>query len=131
MLCSQKPWGEETIIQELQRKGSFAYGINKDDVLIGYALAYTVLDELNIVDVGVRPEYRGKGVGTELMTCMLKNAAHINVKKVFLEVRKSNEAAIRLYKKLGFSVVFTRKNYYQDNGEDALIMDCMLKSSSN
>ena len=131
MLCSQKPWGEETIIQELQRKGSFAYGINKDDVLIGYALAYTVLDEINIVDVGVRPEYRGKGVGTELMTCMLKNAAHINVKKVFLEVRKSNEAAIRLYKKLGFSVVFTRKNYYQDNGEDALIMDCMLKSSSN
>ena len=125
-LCSPAIWTKKAIKEELKRAGAFSFGVYKDDNLRGYVLAYLILDELNIVDVGVHPEYRCHGIGTKLISDVLKEALQKKAQKVFLEVRKSNETAIRLYKKLGFVETGLRKMYYQDNGEDGLSMSLDL-----
>ena len=72
--------------------------------------------------MAVSPEYRRKGVGDALMEVMLKVTEESGVLSHTLEVRKSNAGALRLYEKHGFKIAGERKGYYEDNGEDALIM---------
>lgn len=85
--------------------------------VVGYVGLERIEGEIHIINMAVRPGERGKGYGEELMENVL------NAKDVFfLEVRASNRVAQRLYEKYGFKSVGVRKNYYQDNGEDAFIM---------
>jgi len=87
------------------------------DKIVGYIGIEKIADETHIINMAVDPDYRKQGIGTKLIEAIL------NDKDVFfLEVRVSNVAAQRLYKKFSFDVVGTRKKYYQDNNEDAYIM---------
>lgn len=72
--------------------------------------------------MAVRPEWRGKKAGTYLMQQMMAFAFAEGVKDMTLEVRESNQIARSLYEKLGFKVEGLRKNYYEDNKEDAILM---------
>ena len=90
--------------------------------IAGYAGMWIVLDEAHITNVGVLPEYRGKGIGVMLMNRQVKDSIIAGAIKMTLEARVSNEVAINLYKKLGFTQVGIRKRYYEDNNEDAVIM---------
>ncbi|MFA4858532.1 MAG: ribosomal protein S18-alanine N-acetyltransferase [Candidatus Margulisiibacteriota bacterium] len=88
-----------------------------DGKLAGYIGIEHVLDEAHIINLAVNPLYRRRGIAAALVQHVLKDA-----KSFFLEVRKSNTAAIKLYEKIGFQVIDERKNYYADNQEDALVM---------
>ena len=83
---------------------------------------WLVLDEGHITNIAVHPDYRGRGIGEKLVLAMLELARNSGIAGVTLEVRVSNNAAKKLYNKLGFVDSGIRKGYYSDTGEDAVIM---------
>ncbi len=97
----------------------------KDNQVIGF-LMYTELEETaDVVDIVVKEEYRQKRVASCLLDAMISELKD-SVKLLTLEVRKSNVAAISLYKKFGFEIINTRKKYYA-NQEDAYLMGRRLE----
>lgn len=92
------------------------------DPIVGFAGMWMAFDEAHITTIGVDPESRGKGLGELLLVAMVDEALRRGAGWLTLEVRTSNVAAQTLYRKYGFTVHGTRKRYYSDNNEDALIM---------
>jgi ribosomal-protein-alanine N-acetyltransferase len=88
----------------------------------GYAGLWLMVDEAHITTIGVRPRFRGLGYGELLLITLIEAALDINARWLTLEVRVSNETAQKLYRKYGFHDAGTRRRYYSDNNEDALIM---------
>jgi len=95
--------------------------------LVGYLIFRQVDEEAEILRLGVKKEFRRKGIGEKLLKKAEELVSTQGGKVIYLEVRKSNEPAINFYKKQNFSIVSVRKNYYPD-GEDALIMRKVLKN---
>lgn len=91
---------------------------------IGYAIILEVLDEATLMDIAVSRIWRGAGVGQRLIDALFDIATKKNTKEIWLEVRESNASAISLYKKNGFELIETRKNYYssEQGKEHASIM---------
>ena len=89
---------------------------------IGFAGMWLAFDEAHVTTIGVDPLHRGQGLGELLLLCMFDEAIARGANWLTLEVRVSNTAAQALYKKYGFATHGTRKRYYSDNNEDALIM---------
>lgn len=113
------------MIKEVERDGSspFAKYIEyiEDGKVIG-TLAYSLIyDRMEIDNIEVNELYRGKGIGTKLMSYLVSVAIQNRVINITLEVRKSNNIAISLYKKFGFREVAIRKFYYGD--EDGILME--------
>jgi ribosomal-protein-alanine N-acetyltransferase len=79
----------------------------------------------HVVSIAVMPEHRRKGIAKALMTAAMEGMRHCNAKQCYLEVRLTNEAAVELYKKLGFEISRTVHGYYAD-GEDAYVMSLKL-----
>ena len=90
--------------------------------IIGFAGMWVLYDEAHLTTIGVEPAFRGRGLGELLLGAMFDEAVRRGANWLTLEVRVSNEAAQSLYRKYGFTVQGTRKRYYSDNNEDALIM---------
>jgi [ribosomal protein S18]-alanine N-acetyltransferase len=88
----------------------------------GYGGFWLIEDEAHISTIAVHPDYRSQGLGELLLAGMLERAIFLNAQYSVLEVRVSNESAIKLYRKYEFDVVGQRKNYYRDNNEDAYLM---------
>jgi len=97
---------------------------------LGFLVAWHVVDELHVLNVATAPEVRRRGIGAVLVEAALAFATESGVRLVLLEVRRSNEPAIRLYEKFGFVVSGVREKYYADNDEDALEMQRTLASRS-
>ncbi|MRG92674.1 ribosomal protein S18-alanine N-acetyltransferase [Polyangium spumosum] len=93
---------------------------------LGFLVAWHVVDELHVLNVATAPAVRRRGIGAVLVEAALAFAVESGVRLVLLEVRRSNEPAIRLYEKFGFSVSGVREKYYADNDEDALEMQRVL-----
>jgi ribosomal-protein-alanine N-acetyltransferase len=93
---------------------------------VAYLVTWHVADELHILNVATSPPFRRRGIARALMDQALEYARSHAIRIVVLEVRRSNAAAIRLYRTLGFFVTSLRRNYYNDNGEDALDMMLVL-----
>ena len=91
----------------------------------GYVLATVVLDEANIDRVAVKVKYRGQKIAYNLIKSLESELTLKGVKRVLLEVRRSNIPAISLYSSLGYNKIAERKKYYE-NGEDALIFNKIL-----
>lgn len=92
------------------------------DNVIAYAGFWTISGDAQIMNVAVDPDFRRRHIGDMLIEKMIEMAESENLQTMSLEVRVSNEAAISLYKKYKFEIQGRRKNYYQDNNEDAYIM---------
>jgi len=90
--------------------------------VIGFAGMWLAFDEAHITTIGVDPAQRGRGLGELLLLCMFDEAVERGANWLTLEVRVTNAAAQALYRKYGFTAHGTRKRYYSDNNEDALIM---------
>jgi len=90
--------------------------------IVGYGGFWLMVDEAHISTIASHQDWRRRGIGELLLVSMIDRAAEIGAHVVTLEVRLSNLAAQTLYRKYGFEVTGRRKNYYSDNGEDALIM---------
>lgn len=121
-LCFPSPWTSQLFALELKREG-FAYYwvIESKGNLIGYAGYWKIQDEAHLVTFAIHPSSRGKGLGKMLLSHILKDIQEKGIKKITLEVRKSNKAAQHLYEKFGFKKIAIRHRYYQDTDEDAII----------
>ena len=118
------PWTKEMYAWELQNRSVchiYVVRMAGCDVA-GFCAFWLVLDEIHINNVAVRPQFRGRGIGTALLHHVLAEARQLGAKRATLEVRASNEAARRLYERLGFYVAATRRDYYTNPVEDALIL---------
>jgi len=91
-------------------------------LVVGYSGMWVILDEGHITNVAVHPEHRGKQIAESLLLELIKAGVVRGVRRVTLEVRPSNRAALNLYNRLGFVSAGRRKGYYSDTGEDAIIM---------
>ncbi|MGB3264701.1 MAG: ribosomal protein S18-alanine N-acetyltransferase [Microcoleus sp.] len=90
--------------------------------LIGIGCLWAILEEAHIIMLAIHPEFQGRGFGQALLWALLKSACDRQLERATLEVRESNLAAVSLYKKFGFKEAGRRKRYYEDTGEDALVM---------
>jgi ribosomal-protein-alanine N-acetyltransferase len=90
--------------------------------LLGYAGVWYMPEQLHLVTIGVHPDDQGRGIGSRLLLEVFRRAERAELASVALEVRASNERARALYARFGFDEVGTRRGYYQDNGEDAVVM---------
>ncbi|WP_027250153.1 ribosomal protein S18-alanine N-acetyltransferase [Planktothrix agardhii] len=98
------------------------HGGNSGNELIGIGCLWSILEEAHITILAIDPEYQGKGLGQALLFQLLVSAWKRKLERATLEVKVSNQPAINLYKKFGFKEAGRRKGYYQDTGEDALIL---------
>jgi ribosomal-protein-alanine N-acetyltransferase len=130
-VCHSHPWSENVFSDSLNLP-YFAFQLFVDQRLVGYCIGLVVLDEATLMDIGVCESHRGRGYGKKLLQHFTAQCANRDVVEVWLEVRQSNDAAIRLYSENGYQIVETRKNYYPINNgtEHALIMKSVLPKST-
>lgn len=115
------PWRLESFQRELTNPDGIFLVAQQDEAVIGYALAWIIVDEAHIVNLAVEAEQRGHGIGRVLVERLLEESRKRGARCATLEVRDGNEAAVGLYRKLGFVEAGLRKRYYQGVA-DALIM---------
>ena len=118
------PWSREAFASEMKNVAARYLVAEKEGRVIGYAGAWIILDESHITNIAVLKEERGQGVGRALTEGLLQYLSNLGAAYATLEVRKSNGVAQNLYVSLGFIKLGVRKRYYEDNGEDALLMVC-------
>jgi [ribosomal protein S18]-alanine N-acetyltransferase len=119
----QSPWSRTHFLSELQSTMSFPLVVaSGEGVVLGYICPMLVLDEGQILNVAVRPDCRGQGIGRLLIDTGIREFRVRGASFVALEVRPSNTAAVSLYAGSGFIAKGRRKAYYE-NGEDALLME--------
>jgi [ribosomal protein S18]-alanine N-acetyltransferase len=118
------PWTREMYAWELQNRSvCHIYVVRTPEYRVaGFCAFWLVFDEIHINNIAIRPEWRGQGIGTALLHQILAVGRRLGARRATLEVRASNEAARRLYERLGFYVAGTRRNYYTAPVEDALIL---------
>jgi [ribosomal protein S18]-alanine N-acetyltransferase len=120
-LCFRTRWTREQFLLGLKRHAFRILGIRARGVLLAYAAFSVIAGEMEILNIAAHPFYRRKGMAAQLLGEVLGICRVEAVEQGFLEVRRSNLGAIDLYRKFGFIEVGTRKNYYPDNHEDALL----------
>ncbi len=118
------PWSRDAFASEMKNAAARYLVAEKDGKIIGYAGAWIIIDESHITNIAVLQDERGQGVGRKLTAGLLQYLSNLGAAYATLEVRKSNAVAQNLYVSLGFIKLGVRKRYYEDNGEDALIMVC-------
>ena len=124
--CFTVPWSRKAFEDEFKNSIAVYFAARNDDECIGYAGFWNVSGEGDITNVAVVEEHRRSGVGSMRIEAVLERAKQLNIDIMTLEVRQTNYKAQGLYKKYGFEVIGTRKRYYSDNNEDALIMTKQL-----
>ncbi len=123
-------WDEAVFASQLPDEHHlFLAGVSEGGVW-GYICMMHVLDEAEVVRIGVFPPYRGLGLGERLLREGIARCAEMGAGEINLEVRQSNTAARALYEKLGFLPVGRRKNYYPKENEDAILMKLILKEGA-
>ena len=115
------PWSLAMFVLELSKPGGVCLAARRDGSLAGYLICSRYDTVWHIMNVAVDPARRRTGVATALLLELFDRVGDDNA-RFTLEVRTSNAAAIALYERFGFRTAGTRRRYYQDNGEDALIM---------
>ena len=131
-LSDLSAWGWEAYHHEMQSRLDTIMLVARLDSsffecrIAGFIVARLIADELHVNNVAVRPEFRGRGLGSALLRTTLDGARQRNAKIAQLEVRAGNAAAQNLYRRCGFETVGRRKNYYRGPTEDALLMSLTL-----
>lgn len=120
--CFSLPWPEEAVAFELTNPLSLWLVAQEDGRFAGYIGSQSVLNEADMMNLAVHPDFRRRGVGEKLVTGLVQELVARRVRCLTLEVRASNAGAIALYEKLGFCQVGRRPKYYQKPKEDALIL---------
>lgn len=117
------PWGADAIKWELENTDvARLYVMREAETLVAFCACWVVFDELHINSFAVAPEWRRKGLATQLLQEVFRDARAAGATSATLEVRSSNAAARALYEKLGFVVEGVRRDYYQSPREDALVL---------
>ncbi len=118
-------------------RGNFTDALNSDSVckvygegveMLGYVVLMPAVDEMQLLNISIAARHQRKGLGRKLLGEVMEIARGMNMRRMLLEVRTSNVAALGLYCAAGFSEIGLRRGYYSaDNGrEDAIVMECVL-----
>ena len=125
--CFSHPWTEQALAEDLDNELlTLLAAVGEDGTLLGYGEVRTVLDEGTLERIAVAPQFRRHGAAEALLRRFLDDGRE-KLAFLTLEVRAGNVPAIGLYEKLGFEVVGRRRNYYREEGEDALLMTVVLR----
>lgn len=125
--CFSHPWTEKALAEDLDNELlTLLAAVGEDGTLLGYGEVRTVLDEGTLERIAVAPQFRRHGAAEALLRRFLDDGRE-KLAFLTLEVRAGNAPAIGLYEKLGFEVVGRRRNYYREEGEDALLMTVVLR----
>jgi ribosomal-protein-alanine N-acetyltransferase len=117
------PWPKNAYRFELlENPNGYCWVAEADGRLVAVIVCWLIVDEIHIATIAVSPDYRGLGIGKELVITGLRNLIRKGALSATLEVRAGNFVAQNLYRHFGFEVVGERRRYYQDNQEDALLM---------
>lgn len=116
------PWSRQSYEGELQNAYADYLVCDWAGEVAGYIGMWTVMEEAHLTNVAVASKFRGQGIARTLMLTQERQARQKGASMMLLEVRPSNQAALKLYSGLGYIHAAIRKNYYSDNQEDALIM---------
>ena len=116
------PWSAELLRRELHHDWSTALVAEDGARIVGFIVYWTVHDEIHVLNVAVGKEARRRGVARFLLDVAALRGRAVGAKLATLEVRRSNEGALALYRALGYRQVGVRPNYYADEGEDAIVM---------
>lgn len=119
--CFTVPWSKTSFLSELKNENAYYYVALIDGKVVGYGGFWYIINEGHITNIAVDEKYRGQKVATKIIDAMIEESSELFIIGLTLEVRVSNEAAIKFYKGKGFEEEGLRKNYYE-NSEDALIM---------
>lgn len=121
-------WTEKMTRDDFLSPWSEYYVLVKGIEMLGYVGLHHVLDEASVNTVYIHSSLRKQGLGSYLMIFVLEQLGYRGVKHVFLEVREQNQAAIGLYRKVGFDQLLVRHNYYQNPTDNAVIMQYLMKN---
>jgi [ribosomal protein S18]-alanine N-acetyltransferase len=118
------PWSREILARELRNRDVVRVYVlrNPEHELLAFCSSWFIADELHINTLAVREDARRRGHATRLLRFVFAEAVFAGAEHATLEVRRSNEAALRLYERFGFEVKGIRPNYYSEPVEDALIL---------
>ncbi len=118
------PWSRSMFAGELAKPSSHCMGafLAGEDRLVGYLICSRYVDAWHIMNVAVDEQYRRRGIARTLLESLFAATAEDGLRGYTLEVRVSNDRAIRLYEGLGFTITGVRRGYYTDNREDAYVM---------
>ena len=121
------PWTRGNFTDALN-SGCVCKVYEADGEMLGYVVLMPAVDEAQLLDISIAAAHQRKGLGRKLLEETMKIARGVNMRRVLLEVRPSNAAALELYRAAGFSQIGLRRGYYpKDNGrEDAIVMECIL-----
>lgn len=121
-LCFGDRWNVQAFAGELENPASSYFVLTEEERVIGYAGYWLILDEAHITTIAVHPAAQRRYLGELLLAHLIAHAFQAGAKWLTLEVRVSNKGAQKLYEKYGFTGLGRRRGYYQDDGEDALVM---------
>lgn len=121
-LCFSDPWSEKSVASELTNPLSLWLVALEGELVAGYVGSQTVLDETDMMNIAVHPDYRRRGMGESLVNALVEELKDRGSRCLTLEVRSSNAPARSLYEKMGFVQIGLRKNYYRNPKEDACIL---------
>ncbi|MDQ2817880.1 MAG: ribosomal protein S18-alanine N-acetyltransferase [Candidatus Eremiobacteraeota bacterium] len=121
--CFQTPWPSNAFRNELTENRLAHYFVAREGTaVVGYAGLWIILEDAHITTVAVHPAYQRRHYGEQMLIRLLEESVDRGASWVTLEVRESNVAAQKLYEKYGFTTMNTRRGYYSDNNENALVM---------
>ncbi len=119
----QSSWPDNAFRHELEENRLAHYFVVRhDDIIVGFGGIWVIMEDSHITTIAVHPNWQRRRFGEALLLTLLEQAIERNAAWMTLEVRVSNQSAQRLYQKYGFTTVATRRGYYTDNQEDALVM---------
>lgn len=124
--CFSRPWSAESLRELLLNERSMVLAAREGGRCVGYIGARIIADECEIMNIGVLPAWRRRGIASALLDRFLSEAAVRGARVAFLEVRASNAPALALYEKSGFEAAGRRKNYYDAPVEDAILLRVSL-----
>jgi [ribosomal protein S18]-alanine N-acetyltransferase len=120
--CFSFPWTEAQYRLGLENKAFLVFGLKDAEQVAAYLSFHQAAGEMEVLNLATAPALRRQGLGRRLLGLVLQICRKMGIEHAYLEVRRSNAAALALYASFGFSQVGLRKGYYPDNGEDAVLM---------
>jgi ribosomal-protein-alanine N-acetyltransferase len=121
-LCFGQLWSLDAYQRELDSPNSELLGISWGEELVGLGCYWAIVEEAHLTILAIHPQYQNRGLGQFLLCALLDSARKRGLERATLEVKASNHTALGLYQKFGFLTAGRRRNYYQETGEDALVL---------
>ncbi|WP_250645478.1 ribosomal protein S18-alanine N-acetyltransferase [Salidesulfovibrio onnuriiensis] len=119
--CFAYHWTEEQFRLGLERNAFHIFGVREEGRLVGYLAFSMIVDEMEILNLAVHPDFRRRGLARRLLAAVMDVCREKGMQSGFLDVKESNAPAISLYEDFGFQRNGRRKRYYPDTKEDALL----------